>query len=110
MSRTSTVLLILILVITFPVWIALAAVVFGLTVGIFGGLVGLVGGLFGGIFGLLGGIFGAIMGLIGGFFGLIFGSHDLQFGWNWPDFHFNRYVFFALLIVVALVISKRQRR
>lgn len=103
MSRTSTVLLILILVITFPVWIALAAVVFGLTVGIFGGLVGLIGGLFGGIF-------GAIMGLIGGFFGLIFGSPDLHFGWDWPDFHFNRYVFFALLIVVALVISKRQRR
>jgi MFS family permease len=99
MSRTSTVLLILILVITFPVWIALAAVVFGLTVGIFGGLIGLVGG-----------IFGAIMGLIGSLFGLIFGSPDLHFGWDWPDFHFNRYVFFALLIVVALVISKRQRR
>ena len=105
MSRTSNVLLVLILILTFPFWIALAAVVFGL-VGIFGGIMGLIGGLFGGIFGLIGGIFGGIMGIIGG----IFGFDSWHMGWDWPHFHFNGYVFFALLIVAALVIKKRQSR
>lgn len=95
MQRTPTVLLVLILIITFPFWFALAAVAFGLVVGIFGGLIGLIGGIFGGI-----------MGLIGGIFGGIFGFHS----WHLPHFHFNGYVFFALLIVVALVINKRQNR
>ncbi len=99
MQRTPTVLLVLILIITFPFWIALAAVVFGLVVGIFGGIIGLIGGLFGGIFGLIGGIFGGI-----------FGINSWHMGWDWPHFHFNGYVFFALLIVAALVINKRQNR
>lgn len=106
MSRTSNILLVLILILTFPFWIALAAVVFGLAVGIFGGIMGLIGGLFGGIFGLIGGIFGGIMGIIGG----IFGFDSWHMGWDWPHFHFNGYVFFALLIVAALVINKRQNR
>ena len=106
MSRTPTVLLVLILIITFPFWIALAAVVFGLMIGIFGGIIGLIGGIFGGVVGLIGGIFGGIMGLIGG----IFGFHSWHMGWDWPDFHFNRYVFFALLIIAALAIKKRQDR
>lgn len=95
MSRTPTVLLVLILIITFPFWIALAAVVFGLMIGIFGGIIGLIGGIFGGIMGLVGGIFG---------------FHSWHMGWDWPDFHFNRYVFFALLIIAALAIKKRQDR
>ena len=106
MQRTPTILLVLILIITFPAWIALAAVVFGLGVGIFGGIMGLIGGLFGGIFGLIGGI----MGVIGGIFGAIFGFDSWHMGWDWPHFHFNKYVFFALLIVAALVIHKRQNR
>jgi hypothetical protein len=110
MQRTPTILIVLILIITFPAWIALAAVVFGLVVGIFGGIMGLIGGLFGGIFGLIGGIFGAIMGLIGSIFGAIFGFDSWHTGWDWPHFHFNGYVFFALLILAALVINKRQNR
>ncbi|MEK6781034.1 MAG: hypothetical protein AABY93_04985 [Bacteroidota bacterium] len=111
MSRTSTILLILILIFTFPVWIALAAVVFGLIAGIFGGIIGLIGGIFGGIAGLLGGIFGGIMGLIGGIFDAIFNPHSWGFNWGWhPNFHFNGYVFFALIIIIALIINKRQNR
>ena len=106
MSRTPTILLVLILIITFPFWIALAAVVFGLMIGIFGGIIGLIGGIFGGVVGLIGGIFGGIMGLIGG----IFGFHSWHMGWDWPYFHFNKYVFFALIIIAALVINKRQHR
>ncbi len=99
MQRTSTVLLVLILIITFPFWIAIAGVVFGLVVGIFGGIIGLLGGIFGGIVGLIGGIFGGI-----------FGFNSWHMGWDWPHFHFNKYVFFALLIVAVLVINKRQNR
>ena len=99
MKSTPTVLLVLILLITFPFWIALAAVVFGLVVGIFGGIIGLIGG-----------IFGAIIGLIGGIFGGIFGFDSWHIGWNWPHFHFNKYVFFALLIIAAIAINKRQSR
>jgi MFS family permease len=99
MQRTPTVLLVLIIIITFPFWIALAAVVFGLVVGIFGGIIGLIGGIFGGIVGLIGGIFGGI-----------FGFDSWHWGWSLPHFHFNKYVFFALLIIAALVINKRQNR
>jgi len=99
MQRTPTVLLVLILLITFPFWIALAAVVFGLVVGIFGGIIGLIGGIFGGIIGLIGGIFGGILGF-----------DSWHWGSNWPHFHFNKFVFFALLIIVALAIKKRQDR
>ena len=88
MKATTTVLLVLILLITFPFWIALAAVVFGLVVGIFGGIIGLIGGIFGGIFGF----------------------DSWHMGWNWPHFHFNKYVFFALLIIAAIAINKRQSR
>lgn len=95
MSRTPTVLLVLILIITFPFWFVLAAVIFGLVVGIFGGIIGLIGGIFGGI-----------MGLIGGIFGVIFGFNSWHLGWP----HFNGYLFFALLIIAALVINKRQNR
>jgi hypothetical protein len=109
MSRTPTLLIVLVLVITFPFWIALAAVAFGLIVGIFGGIIGLIAGLFGGIAGLIGGIFGGIMGLIGGILGAIFDGPSWGFGWH-PNFHFNGFVFFALIIIVALIISKRQNR
>ena len=45
MSKSSKVLLIILLVITFPVWI-------GLLAGLFGGIIGLLGGLFGVVVGL----------------------------------------------------------
>lgn len=96
MSRTPTVLLVLILIITFPFWIAIAAVLFGLVVGIFGGAIGIIGGIFGAIFGVIGAIFGGI-----------FGFHSWHIGWGWPHFHFNGF-FFAMIIIVALVINKRQ--
>src|SRR6478609_741354 len=96
MSRTPTVLLVLILIITFPFWIALAAIVFGVVVGVFGGIIGLIGGIFGGIVGLIGGIFGGI-----------FGFHHWHMGF--PHFHFNGFVFLALLIIAALIVNKRQK-
>lgn len=56
MSISTKILLIIVLVLTFPLWI------------------GIVAGLFGGAVGLLGGLFGVVVGLIGAAFGLVVGG------------------------------------
>lgn len=97
-SNSSSLLIVLIIVFTFPIWI-----------GIFGGMVGLFFGLLGGFFGLVGGILGAIFGAIGAAFKGIF--HAL-FGWGgfWPHAIFNKYLFFAVVILAAVAIQKRQQK
>ncbi len=89
-NSTTTVLIVLILVFTFPLWIGIA-----------GGLFGLVVGLFGGMIGIIAGIFGAIVGVFG-----------WLFNWHWPFvgfFHWN--IFWIVMILLAVVmISKSKRR
>lgn len=58
MSTSTKVLLIIVLILTFPLWI-------GIVAGLFGGLVGLIGGLFGVIVGLIGAAFGLVVGGVG---------------------------------------------
>lgn len=55
MSTSTKILIIVLLIFTFPLWI-------GIVAGLFGGLVGLIGGLFGIIVGLIGAAFGLIVG------------------------------------------------
>lgn len=104
MSRTSnsstTLLIILMIVFTFPIWI-----------GILGGIIGLFFGIIGGVLGLIGGLVGAILGVIAVIFKSIF--HGI-FGWTdhvdfWPSFHVNKYFLLAVILVVAVAIQKRQR-
>jgi hypothetical protein len=98
-KSSSTLLIVLLMLFTFPIWLGLA-----------GGIFGLIAGLFGIIFGAIGGLFGVVFGAIGSAFGAIF--HGV-FGWhgNWlPHFHFNGFVALAFVIVVALIISKRSKR
>lgn len=84
----STVLIILIVLFTFPFWIG----------GLLGGLFGLIGG----IFGAIAGIFGAVIGLIGGFFGWIF-------DWHWPWlFHWNAFTIILIAVVIALLSRSRR--
>ena len=90
----SPVLLVLILFITFPIWIAAGGLVFGLIMG-----------LIGAIFGVIGAVFGVFFGLIGGVFHLLFGLGS----WHGHHFFFNKYIFLTLIIVVAIVISKRSK-
>ena len=52
-SQSFNLLLILILVITFPVWLVIGSILFGVVAGIFGALIGLFGALLGGFFTLL---------------------------------------------------------
>ena len=88
---------IVLLVLTFPIWIGIAG-------GIFGLVVGLIGGAFGLVAGLIGGIFGAIGALIGGIFDLIFSP------WHggWHFHHFNGFWFFVGLIVVVMLVRSRR--
>ncbi len=93
-STSTTLLIVLILIITFPFWI------------IIGGLViGLVAGFFGLVFGLIGGALGLVFGLITLPFKILFGIGDMSC--SLPSFHGNGFVWLALLIFAALVISKR---
>jgi hypothetical protein len=102
MNRSSSILVVLIILLTFPLW-------FGLGMGLFG----LVAGLIGGLFGLIAGLFGAIIGIIAGIFKAIFhGIFGWGHSWNYdfPDYEMNGYVFLALLIVAALIITKRNKK
>lgn len=97
-SSSSTILIILILVLTFPVWLTLGGVLFGVIAGLFGALIGVFGGLFGA--------------LIGGLFALIALPFKILFGdWGYHGpFHFGDHTLtiIALIVLVALVM-RRQR-
>ena len=88
---TSTVLIAVFMVLTFPIWIGLAGGLLGLAAGLFGACIGIIAG----IFGIIGGIIGAI---VGGIAWLI----DGIFGWGFHPFHIPR--FFMLIAVVLLVL------
>lgn len=96
-SSSSPLLVAIILIITFPVWFAIAAVFFGLAAG-----------LFGLIFGLIACLFGLIIGLIAFPFKLIFGSDD----WGWHPFHFHLFhtdgwIIIAVIILIVLALRRR---
>jgi hypothetical protein len=93
-STSKTLLIVLLVLITFPFWIGALGIVFGV-----------IGGVFGAIFGVFGSVFGALASLIALPFKFIFGWHD----WNWgPHFHFNGFLVFSLIILLALIIRRKQ--
>jgi hypothetical protein len=88
------------LLLTLPLMIGLGA-------GFFGVVIGLIGGLFGLFFGLFGAILGAIAWIFKSVFHLLFGWH-LGFGHHhW--FHFNGYVFAAIVILILAIALKRKK-
>ena len=94
-SSSSTVLLAIILIITFPIWFAVGAALFGVVMGLFGVAIGVIAAIFGGLIALI-----ALP------FKLLFGWHT---GWHWfPHFHFNGFVLFAVFIVAALIVRGRK--
>lgn len=58
MPTSTKVLFVIVIILTFPLWI-------GIVAGLFGGLIGIIGGLFGVVVGLIGAAFGLVMGGIG---------------------------------------------
>ena len=94
-SSSSTVLLAIILIITFPIWFAVGAALFGVVIGLFGVVIGVIAALFGGLIALI-----ALP------FKLLFGWHS---GWHWfPHLHLNGFVMIALFIVAALFVRGRK--
>ena len=94
--KTSSILLILLAIFTFPLWI------------------GLIGGIFGLTFGLLGGLFGGIMGIFGAIIGGIASIVTWPFhGFHGPHgFHFLSHpgVWMTGLILVAVIILSTNRK
>lgn len=98
-SQTSVVLLLLVLLITFPVWIVVGAV-----------LVGVLGGIFGIVFGVIGAVIGGVFALIALPFKLIFGGHFWGTdGWDGLyHIHNKTYVIVALILAVALLARRKK--
>jgi len=92
-GSTSTVLIVLLLVFTFPIWIGIAGGIFGLIAGIFGAAIGIIAGVFGAVFGAMGGLFGWL------------------FDWHWPFggfFQWNIFTIFFIVLVVVLISRSRK--
>lgn len=98
-SSTSNVLVIILLVLTFPLWIGLA-----------GGLFGIVMGLMGAVIGIIAGVFGAIFGVIGAIFGGIFSIFDWDHNWHFPFiYHLSVFKLFIIgMIIFAIVLVSRK--
>lgn len=96
MRTTSSVLLVLVLVFTFPIWI-----------GLVGGAIGIVAGIFGAVIGVVAGVFGALIGAIGGIFGWLF-----DWNWYWPGnlffFHVNIFAVAAIVLLVVVLLKARR--
>src|ERR1043165_59245 len=97
-SSSQTILLAIIVIITFPIWIGLFGALFGVAAGIFGAAIGIVGG-----------IFGAIFGLIALPFKLLFGWGHWDWGCGWFGHH-HGFGLIALIIVLALIFRNRIQR
>jgi hypothetical protein len=91
-SSGTTILIILLIVFTFPIWIGIAGGLFGLIAGLFGAAIGIIAAVFGTVFG----VFGAV---VGGIFG----------NW-WPGSHFGINVFLAVCLVLAIVGLSKARK
>ena len=102
-SKTlTTIIVVFICVLLFPLFIGIIGGIFGLIGGLIGGFVGLVGALFGAIFGVIGSIFGAIFGV----FGWIFDDH-----FHWPHIgFFNGELFIVIALVILIAMLSRSRR
>lgn len=90
-STGTTVLIVLIIVFTFPLWI-----------GILGGLFGAVMGLFGALIGVIAGVFGAVIGGVASVIGGLF-------HWGWPNF-ITWNVLLAVVLAFAIVQLAKSRK
>jgi hypothetical protein len=95
-SSTFSVIFVLLLIFTFPIWIGIA-----------GGLFGLIAGLFGAAIGIVAGVFGAVIGMLGAIFGWLF---DWNFHVHWPFAFFGSGFFITMVIVLVVVLITRSKK
>ena len=100
-STGSTLLIIIILIFTFPLWLALGGALIGILAGLFGVMIGLVAALFAGV-----------VGLIALPYKFLFGWGDLSCSWPgiFSGFHGNGYVWLAMVVIAALIISRHRKK
>jgi hypothetical protein len=98
-SSNNSVLLLIVLLLTFPLWIGIA-----------GALIGLVAGAFGLVIALVAGVFGLFAGLVGGIFGFVGWIFDGLFDWDMHPFNFVVSPFLLLLFIVAVVMIFRSKQ
>ncbi len=94
MTRSnSSLLLVLLIIFTFPIWIGIAGGLFGLIVGVFGACIGIIAGVLGAIFGAIGSVFGI-------------------FDWfSFPHIHLSGFRFFLVVaIIFAIVMMSRSKK
>lgn len=99
----STILIVIVCVLLFPLIIGIIGGVFGVVAGIIGAVFGAIGGAIGAVFGVIGAIFGAIFGI----FGWIFGGGDDY--WHGPFHFFDKDLFAAIALVIVAVLIVRSR-
>jgi hypothetical protein len=91
-NTTSTVLIVLLVFFTFPIWLGLGALIIG---------------LFSAVFGVIAGIFGFILSIALLPFRFIFGWAHC--GWlGFPHVHGHGFVVLALIILITIWLSKRK--
>jgi len=95
----STILVILLIVFTFPLWI-----------GLLGGLIGLVFGIGGAIIGIIAAIIGAIAAIIGWLFGLVDWTISDGVNIHFPFMSFNTFIFIVLIVALLFTVRSRNRQ
>ena len=89
----------------------LCIIFFPVMIGIGGAIIGVTFGIFGAIFGVIGAIFGAIFGTIGAIFDGIFGhNHFHTFHWGFPGLHLSKTAFAIILIGIVLILSRNSKK
>jgi len=87
----TTIIVVFICIILFPIGIGLIGGLFGVVIGIFGSIIGVIGSIIGGVIGAIGSVFGWIF---GAFFGL---------------FHWNIFLLVIVCLIIVLVARPRNR-
>ena len=87
----------IVLVVTFPIWFAIGAALFGLIIGLFGAAIGIIAA-----------IFGVCVAIIVLPFKLLSGWGDHSF--HFPFFHTNNGFIILILIVIALIIIQQGKK
>jgi hypothetical protein len=90
-STSNTILIILVLFLTAPIWLTVGGIFFGI-----------IAGIFGAIFGIIGGIFGGLMSVITLPFRILF---DWDWHWHFP----GRGTMILIFIVLLIAVMRRQR-
>lgn len=114
-SKTlSTILIVIVCLLLFPVIIGIVGGVFGVVGGVIGGIFGAIAGIIGAVFGAIGGVIGAVFGIIASIFGAIFGFFGWLLGdwdhpWHGPFHWFDKDILGALALVIIVLLIARSR-